>query len=207
MTEQHEAVPHQNNSAVDDETVSISPPVLNEPLFEVTSMSTHPAESLNESVALATEQATVDVRQLSPLPSTSTQTVFSPEEVRPYPKAPPRKTSNRGRKTRKSTIYTDTPEEEAIRKMHEEKQKRLKAKQIKKKRIIKPPAEKKTKKKANTPPISLNEEKYYCLVCEAPFSESWSGEKWVQCTDCRKWSHEKCTDSSRNYICHDCESD
>ncbi|KAG5896732.1 hypothetical protein JTB14_014608 [Gonioctena quinquepunctata] len=42
--------------------------------------------------------------------------VFTPEAVRPLPKAPPRK-SNKGRKTRKSTIYTDTPEKEAIRKV------------------------------------------------------------------------------------------
>jgi hypothetical protein len=34
-------------------------------------------------------------------------------------KAPARKSINRGRLTRKSTIYTDTPEKENIRREHE----------------------------------------------------------------------------------------
>ncbi|KAK4887515.1 hypothetical protein RN001_003786 [Aquatica leii] len=53
---------------------------------------------------------------------------FSPEIVRPFPKAAQRKT--RGSRTKKSTIYTDTPENEAVRKKHEDKERRLKAKQI-----------------------------------------------------------------------------
>lgn len=70
------------------------------------------------------------VQQISAKPSTSSQSVpvlanqtdniatsrtplmFSPEAVRPLPKALPTKISNRGRKTRKSSIYTDTPEKE-----------------------------------------------------------------------------------------------
>lgn len=40
---------------------------------------------------------------------------FTPEAVRPFPKAPPRKEENRGKKKRKSTIYTDTPEKEKIK--------------------------------------------------------------------------------------------
>lgn len=77
-------------------------------------------------------------QQTSPQPSTSAQpisssdpVVFTPEAIRPLPKAPPRK-SNKGRKTRKSTIYTDTPEKEEIRKEHEIRLKRTKAKQVKK---------------------------------------------------------------------------
>lgn len=38
---------------------------------------------------------------------------FSPEHIRPYPKAPPRK-SNAGRKKRKTVILTDTPEKNAL---------------------------------------------------------------------------------------------
>lgn len=47
------------------------------------------------------------------------------------PKAPPRKTY-RGRKTRKSKIYTDTPDMEEIRKEHENRLKRTKTKLVKK---------------------------------------------------------------------------
>lgn len=148
------------------------------------------------------------VQQLpSPVPSTSTN--FSPEEVRPFPKAPPRKTSNRGRKTRKSAIYTDTPEKEAIRNEYEEKERRMKAKQVTKK-IAQRPIEKKAtrnKKKSDTPPTSSDDEECYCLVCVAPFSESRPKESWIQCRSCRRWAHERCTDGSLYYTCNNCESD
>ncbi|KAL3270239.1 hypothetical protein HHI36_009295 [Cryptolaemus montrouzieri] len=73
--------------------------------------------------------------RLSPTPSTSFQSIpvltnqtqnvttsttpplFSPEAIRPLPTAPLRKLTNRGRKTRKSAIYTDTPEKEEIRRV------------------------------------------------------------------------------------------
>nr|CAH7746659.1 unnamed protein product [Callosobruchus chinensis] len=60
-----------------------------------------------------------------PIPSTSKQIVFSPEAVRPYPKAPPRKPGTRGRNTKKSQIYTDTPVKEAVRQEYEDRQKPL----------------------------------------------------------------------------------
>ena len=58
--------------------------------------------------------------------------MFPLESLRLYPKASSRKVSNRGRKTKKSAIYTDTPVKEAIRKEYEERQKRFKNKQTKK---------------------------------------------------------------------------
>ncbi|XP_011136537.2 uncharacterized protein LOC105181464 [Harpegnathos saltator] len=110
--------------------------------------------------------SSVSIQQISPKPSTSAQPipplthrpenvaspsaplVFTPEAVRPLPKAPPRKT-NRGRKTRKSTIYTDTPEKEKIRKEHENRLKRTKAKQFKK-RLDGGETERKTTKRKKT---------------------------------------------------------
>ena len=49
-----------------------------------------------------------------PQPSTSTvvSTTRSPEDIRPYPKAAPRKENTRRGKSKKSTILTDTPERE-----------------------------------------------------------------------------------------------
>ena len=47
----------------------------------------------------------------------------------------------------------------------------------------------------------------YCLVCLDPFSNSKSREQWVQCFQCKKWSHEKCVEAGTTYICHDCYSD
>ncbi|KAJ8949250.1 hypothetical protein NQ318_022763 [Aromia moschata] len=55
-------------------------------------------------------------------PGTST-TVFSPEIVRPLPKAPPRKRAGK-RNSRKSAIYTDTPEKDAIEQEYEAKKKK-----------------------------------------------------------------------------------
>lgn len=160
------------------------------------------------------KRSNVNVQQSSPKPSTSTQFVFSPEEVRPYPKAPPRKTAVRGRKTKRSAIYTDSPEKEAIRKEYEERQKRLKDKQVKKK-VLELNTGKKNKgkgkgkkKKADTL-VSSEDGDFYCLVCLEAYSDSRSGEKWVQCQGtCRLWSHLECTDSGRYYICQNCnESD
>lgn len=137
-------------------------------------------------------------------PSTSFRSAFSPEEIRPYPKALPRKLTNRGRKTKKSTIYTDTPEKEAIRQEFEEKQRRERAKLMKNKVNGKKGKGKTHKKK--TLISSDDKEEYFCLVCVANYSDSRPGEKWVQCQGkCRLWSHLECTDGGHYYICHDCD--
>ena len=60
--------------------------------------------------------AVIEEMSRSPVPGTSTadsSTFFSPEAVRPLPKAAPRSKSNRGRK-RKCAILTDTPEKTAL---------------------------------------------------------------------------------------------
>lgn len=140
---------------------------------------------------------------MQPIVSSSpTPPVFSPDIVRSFPKASERK--NRGRKTKKSTIYTDTPEKEAIRKEHEEKEKRLKAKQVKK-NLTELKGKNKAKKKKTSPPSS-DEEEYFCLICVGAYSESRAGEKWIKCQgECELWSHLECTDGSRHYICHNCD--
>ncbi|KAG5895697.1 hypothetical protein JTB14_021390 [Gonioctena quinquepunctata] len=152
-------------------------------------------------------------QETSPRPSTSVQAisknpiVFTPEAVRPLPKAPPRK-SNKGRKTRKSTIYTDTPEKEAIRKEHETRLKRIKTKQVKK-NLDGRKGKKNTSrgKKSNTQQeMSSEEEECYCIICLSPYSESRSGEKWIQCITCKQWAHEECTEGGLSYVCHNCNS-
>lgn len=55
-------------------------------------------------------------------------------------------------------------------------------------------------------PVSSDEE-WPCLVCGAPFGTSRPSEQWVQCTTCKKWSHEDCTPGFDWYVCHNCESD
>lgn len=52
-----------------------------------------------------------------------------------------------------------------------------------------------------------DEEDTFCLVCLDRFSNSASKEKWIQCTECHMWAHEKCTDGDNHYVCHNCTSD
>lgn len=149
------------------------------------------------------------------LPSTSNASYFSPEAVRPLPKAPPRKMTNRGRKTRKTAIYTDTPEKEAIEKEVAERLKR--SKQVKKNLEDKENRKGKGKGKTTKPMImkmkqkddasESSEEECFCVVCMEPYSASRPNETWVQCTECKMWAHEECTPQEANYVCHNCESD
>ena len=64
-----------------------------------------------------------------PLTNVVTEEIFSPEEVMPHPKAPPRKQNLRGRKRRHTAILTDSPERDAI---YEEEKKREERKKEKK---------------------------------------------------------------------------
>ncbi|KAL0858974.1 hypothetical protein ABMA27_010833 [Loxostege sticticalis] len=152
-----------------------------------------------------------------PSTSTATMTTFSPEGIRPLPKAPPRKSTTKGRKKRKSAIWTDTPEKESIRKEHEEIERKKKAKQVKKynvntklktktksKTSTKKP---KTKEKSDDIHSSSEEEDCLCLVCMESFGSSRPNEQWVQCTYCHNWAHEDCTPQDNYYICHNCDSD
>lgn len=178
-------------------------------------------------IALPEYQSSSNNVRLSPIPSTSfqsipvltnqtenvttstTPTLFSPEAIRPLPKAPPRKLTNRGRRTRKSTIYTDTPEKEEIRREHEIRMERLKAKQVKK-RLDGRKTKRNTTNKKKTytqQESSSEEEECYCVVCMSAYSESRPREKWIQCTVCKMWAHEECTKGSLTYVCHNCDSE
>ncbi|KAG5890315.1 hypothetical protein JTB14_032825 [Gonioctena quinquepunctata] len=211
----------------EDKTPPLSPSLLTEELQTETTVQ---QQAINNSPVPTKEQENVDERQYtlstpprrcssiinqetSPRPSTSVQAisknpiVFTPEALRPLPKAPTRK-SNKGRKTRKSTIYTDTPEKEAIRKEHETRLERIKSKQVKKSLDGRKGRKNTSRgKKSNTQQeMSSEEEECYCSVCLSPYSESRSGEKWIQCITCKQWAHEECTEGGLGYVCHNCDS-
>ena len=132
--------------------------------------------------------------------------VFSPEAIRPFPKAAPRKRTG-GRKKRKSAILTDTPEKNAIE--EEMKRKQMRTKSVKRSLKRKPTTQKKTKKPSQKDIDSSEEDEWYCLVCVEPYSNSRPREPWIQCQTCKKWSHEECTNVAKHqvYICHNCYSD
>ena len=50
-----------------------------------------------------------------------------------------------------------------------------------------------------------NMEDYWCLACGGEWSNSASGEQWVQCIKCKDWAHESCTNESVHYVCDLCE--
>ncbi|KAK9875879.1 hypothetical protein WA026_009666 [Henosepilachna vigintioctopunctata] len=89
---------------------------------------------------------------------------------------------NRDRKTRKSTIYSDTPEKEDMRRKYENRFKRTKAKQVKKRLDLKNTERnainmKKFSEDNTQQESSSEEEECYCVVCTSSYSESRPEEK------------------------------
>ena len=72
--------------------------------------------------------AVVEKSSQQPLTNVVTEEIFSPEELMPHPKAPPKKQNRRGRKRRHTAILTDSRERDAI---YEEEKKREERKQKK----------------------------------------------------------------------------
>lgn len=127
----------------------------------------------------------------------------SPFAVRPLPKAGARK-SLKKKNVRKgrSMVLTDTPEKMEI-------EERKRAQELKKAKKSVLGARKKNKKPTNNQDDDddSEEEESFCLVCLNAFSKSKSREVWVQCYECKLWSHEACTPGFPTYLCHNCDSD
>uniref|UniRef100_A0A2A4K4E0 HTH CENPB-type domain-containing protein n=1 Tax=Heliothis virescens TaxID=7102 RepID=A0A2A4K4E0_HELVI len=149
----------------------------------------------------------------------TTITSFDPYEVKPLPKAGPRKNNGKGRKGRKTAIMTDTPnklevEEQEKRKMRAKAVKKpilQTVKETKKARAVLQKKKKTEKKKKDAKTTEASDdsdgEDCFCLVCMENFSNSRSNEKWVQCLECHLWAHVDCTNNEISYVCHNCLSD
>lgn len=145
---------------------------------------------------------------------TMTAIPFSPDTLRPLPKAPPRKGNQTNRRKVKSAILTDTPVKdelaaiEAVR-MAKKKVKKPNFEETKKRKSKPDTKTKKTKvgKKQRRNEDSEEEEESFCLCCFEPYSNSKAKEKWVQCLECKNWAHEACTGGELSYVCHNCLSD
>ena len=127
----------------------------------------------------------------------------TPEDVRPFTKAPPRKTNQRGKKRGRSMILTDTPVKNALE--AEAAKRKTKVKGPTSRKVARTLAPKKQVKAAKRPKAT-EEDACQCLVCDEPFGNSRPGEKWVSCTDCGKWAHDDCTSGDLCYVCHNCDS-
>ncbi len=153
----------------------------------------------------------------SPLLEKEGNTTNPLEQLRPFPKAGPRKMSNRVGRKRTTAILTDTPvkgrleaEKLATLSKKNDKAKRkllLEEKRKNTKSQTRPKTSNKKSKtnKKQTPKEGAAEEEAYCLVCQGPWSGSKPGETWLQCRECKQWSHSDCTDDPQTYThCHDC---
>lgn len=127
----------------------------------------------------------------------------TPEELRPLPKAGPRKGSGMNRKKRSSAILTDTPVKKALEKVSKEKTHKTK------KNLFSEAKRKQSEKskRVQVEEESSDEEDSLCLVCMEPFSKSKPQEVWIQCRMCKLWAHECCTDKDLFYTCPNCDSD
>lgn len=139
----------------------------------------------------------------------TTSTFISPEHIRPYPKATIQNKLNRkGRKKGKSAVLTDTPEKieleakynaRVVKRNIFESKSKVKKDVKKLKKTIKP-------KKAKLNHDSTDEEDSFCLVCMENYNLSKSNEEWIQCNDCKFWTHTECSRECRGpfYLCDNC---
>lgn len=141
---------------------------------------------------------------------------FSPEAVRPLPKASPRKSLTSKRKVRKSAVLTDTPEKNALAEEQAAKKRRTDIKKGSEKKKGKGKVKSKSKSAIKKVLQTIDGEEseddnpeYYCIMCSKPYSKSKSGEDWIQCLDCKRWAHDRCIQSNNknSFVCLNCNSD
>ena len=148
------------------------------------------------------------------------------QQLSPLPKASEMR--KRTRKTESAALLTSSPYKEDLMKRDVKKSKlaprkstlaqvleknskpTAKPKAIKQK--AKPKAKPKVKPKASKGrkryvSDSSEDEAWPCIFCCEPFSQSKSGEIWIQCVICKKWAHEECSDGKDILICPNCDSD
>lgn len=183
-------------------------------------------EERNVTPLVMTGDNSKEPANIEPVASTSTvrnplatqSNVFSPETIRPLPKAPPRKATQQNRRKIKSAVLTDTPVKDEIAAIEENRKVKNVKKRIFTDKNAKKPKGKKPKNKSKTKNIRDEEEddnegsdgtenECFCLCCLEPFANSRPNEKWVQCINCKGWSHEDCTGGELQYECHNCFSD
>ena len=173
--------------------------------------------------------AVVEKSSQQPLTNAVTEEIFSPEEVMPHAKAPPRKQNLRGSERRHIAILTDSPERDAIyeeeKKREERKQKKVdrlsqKSKKMKKvyaqdKKVVQEKIQgKKAKEKTDRRTLRSSKKNLeqsssvsdmFCTICLEPCFESASGEIWRRCIICKSWAHKCCVTSCIRFKCPNCQ--
>ncbi|KAG5875888.1 hypothetical protein JTB14_000237 [Gonioctena quinquepunctata] len=144
----------------------------------------------------------------------ATSSIFSPEAIKPLPKAPPRSCVT----TKKKKPENNALAEEKARKVKsnskiktKEVEKRVRQNEVtgKNKRNYKV-ASKSANGKENVKRKLLQEDnhgsdseeetmEWYCLICCDLYSNSRPGEQWIECVMCKNWAHSKCLKSEDVY--------
>lgn len=153
---------------------------------------------------------------LTTRPSTSIETPILPstsplEELRPYPKAGPKKDTKKGGGRKRTTaILTDTPVKETLEKEKEKVKTKASKKLLmdsstskKNSRLQKPNSKGKKPKRKAKKAQEVEQEESYCIECGGPYSTS--STDWIQCIKCSLWAHENCVDDVNSYICIFCQ--
>ena len=167
----------------------------------------------------------------------SQTTAITPESIRPFPKAAPRK-AGVVKKKLSSEVLTSTPVKERLKAEFAERKLKCKG-QKRKLNVTEKEANEvtetsvkttrkgksrgnsskgkqlqqsrcsrpKKKKWISDSDDSDVEPECFCIVCTEPWSNSRSNDKWIQCISCHQWAHLECTASSRHYVCHHCDSE
>ena len=99
--------------------------------------------------------------------------MFTPETVRHFPNAAPRKKKGGGKK-RRSAILTDTPE------------KAIEEEMVQKQKTVNRPLKSKAKKSRKSQREIYSSYKDDCLVWVEPYSNSRPREAWIQCQTSKK---------------------
>lgn len=153
------------------------------------------------------------------------QNEFSPSKIKPYPKAAPRKLTNRPQRKRKCCVLTDTPEKNELEREYEEKLNKIKKIQETKKgkgngkktmtkhskendkvKIVERQGIKKVKRKVLKSDSESEPDEWFCLACGESYENS--NEEWIQCIMCKMWAHVKCATGNKiSFVCLNCDSD
>lgn len=133
--------------------------------------------------------------------------VKSPEMLRPFRKASPRKTNRGSRKRCQTAILTSTPVKQRL--LDEAKQQKSKPKKTTgatKGSSVKNGKGKsaKTGKGKGKQPHRKQDQDWKCIICSDWYSNSLPGEEWVECMVCKDWAHAECTDGRPDYLCDMC---
>ena len=174
-----------------------------------------PSTSKCQEIRLLTSTDEESQRSTSKLeearPSTSAF-VVSPKVLMPPPQEENRNNIRPNRKKGKTAILTSSPyKEELETDLAQKKNKAPQKRKLVSKVIFSKKKEEQAKKQHRVQGSSSSEEEEdlneACIFCNELYAQSKSKEGWIQCSECRKWAHEACSNVDEDedtFVCDFC---